>query len=76
MAEGWYWLWDLSGGAAGVAYAPCYARVMLLVSGLGARGASESRSFQVTVSAAWGGEGSAHYRDMGQPRTQGRLVKG
>lgn len=30
----------------------------------------------MTVSAAWGGEGSAHYRDMGQARTQGRLVKG
>ena len=31
-------IWDLSGGGAGVGYAPCYARVMLLVPGLGARG--------------------------------------
>ena len=37
-AEGWFGLWDLSGGGAGVGYAPCYARVMLLVPGLGARG--------------------------------------
>lgn len=57
-------------------YAPCYAWVMLLVPGLRARGASESRRFQMTVSAAWGGEGSTHYRDVGQPQTQGRLVKG
>ena len=42
----------------------------------GSQGASDSRKFQMTVSAAWGGEGSAHYRDMGQARTQGRLVKG